>query len=720
MLLIGLWLALLLLPLWTLGRVREIARRLETLESRLSHLERAGSGASVALAAADAALPEPPALHAPETSLAADVLARPDEPPCGTPTAAAPLESRPSARGETLGLEERLGGRALLYTGVLILLLGVSFFLKYAFDNEWVGPQARIALGLITGIALSLVGVTLGKRRLEVFGRALSGTGFAVLYLTVYGATELYGLLAQSTAFALMVVVTGSAAWVADRERAQSLAFVAVGGGFLTPFLVGGPSDAQALLFGYEALLVAGTWSLARRHAWIGLNALTYILTVATWGLWSARHYSGEKWLTTLLYMSLFCALFVGILRETWRVPGSAARLISGLLWTAPALYHLAAVGLTSEHAPAFHVYVILFTLAGLLLTGAPARPWLRVVLLLMAVAPLFGYLLLPEGPGWLVANLVAVVAVCGLHLLTLFERLRREGPLRTGELLTVHLAGLALFGLLHRTLEPVYPHVRGMVAIGVASLATMLWLLFRRRDSLAGLNALALAFTLIAIAVTLQFDGRPVVVGWAAEGAAVAWLGLRVPSRAFRVGGMLLWAAAALRLTDGYFDTPVGFTAVVNERSLATMVVVALGYFSAWRLHRLARHIAWADATRTALHVGCSVLTLLWISGEIRSYWDVRYETPQAYLSEQLFLSLGWGLYGAAAIATGMWWRYAPLRYIGMGVIGVTVLKVFLVDLWDLGGIYRVVGFLSLGVLLVLVSYLYQRRNTESSHTAV
>jgi uncharacterized membrane protein len=82
------------------------------------------------------------------------------------------------------------------------------------------------------------------------------------------------------------------------------------------------------------------------------------------------------------------------------------------------------------------------------------------------------------------------------------------------------------------------------------------------------------------------------------------------------------------------------------------------------------------------------------------------------------MLLSLAWGLYGAASIAVGMLRRYAPLRIIGMVILAITSLKVFFYDLWELGGIYRVIGFISFGVLLVLVSYLYQRRRARSTGT--
>jgi len=100
-----------------------------------------------------------------------------------------------------------------------------------------------------------------------------------------------------------------------------------------------------------------------------------------------------------------------------------------------------------------------------------------------------------------------------------------------------------------------------------------------------------------------------------------------------------------------------------------------------------------------------------MWMSGEISLYWDTRRAEPQARLSEELVRSLSWGLYGSALVVVGMWRSLVSLRWLGILVIGLTVLKVFFVDLSELGGIYRVIGFLVVGVLLVAVSYLYQRR---------
>jgi uncharacterized membrane protein len=267
---------------------------------------------------------------------------------------------------------------------------------------------------------------------------------------------------------------------------------------------------------------------------------------------------------------------------------------------------------------------------------------------------------------------------------------------------------------LLYQTLQPAYPEFRGTLAAILAIGAIILWQVLQRRDTVAGLNACAIAFTLTALGIAVQFDGRAIVVGWAAEGAAATWVGLRARRVAFQVGGLLLWGLALLRLLDGYFATPVEFTALFNERALATLFVIVLGYTLAWLFKRYDDTPIDARRTRAGLHLAVSVLTMIWITAEVGSYWEVRFDTPQAYLYRQLNLSLGWGIYGAVLIVAGLRRAYAPDRYIGIAVLAMTILKVFFYDLWELGGIYRVIGFIGFGVLLMAVSYLYQKRKEK------
>ena len=86
------------------------------------------------------------------------------------------------------------------------------------------------------------------------------------------------------------------------------------------------------------------------------------------------------------------------------------------------------------------------------------------------------------------------------------------------------------------------------------------------------------------------------------------------------------------------------------------------------------------------------------------------------ATFAEQLTLSVLWALYAGTLIAVGIRQRYAPIRYMAIALIGLTTTKVFLVDLSGLEGIYRVLGLLAVGAILLIVSFLYQRARAASA----
>ena len=329
-------------------------------------------------------------------------------------------------------------------------------------------------------------------------------------------------------------------------------------------------------------------------------------------------------------------------------------------------------------------------------------------------IFPLFGYLEVPAGPSWLWPNMITAGAIAAMHLMAILDRALRpdESEVDTGDLVVMHAAMIGLFGLLAQMLAGPLPEWPGGAAAVLAIVSMALWFFFERRDSVAALNAAGLSFTLVAIALAAQFEGRIVVIGWAAEGAVAAWFGVRAANAPFRFGGLALFALAAVRLAEGYFAIAPDQSSVLNDRTAATAVLVVLAYALArqWRRHQSALGAS-EQVIAVALHVAASVFTMMWMSVEISDYWHRRRAESQARLSEELMRSLSWGAYGSALVVVGMWRSLVSIRWIGIAVIGLTVLKVFFVDLSELGGIYRVIGFIVLGALLVAVSYLYQRR---------
>jgi uncharacterized membrane protein len=194
------------------------------------------------------------------SALASAAAAVPSAPSPISP--AIPPEALPPAMGPQPvvpeGAELQFGQQWLLIAGVAITVLGIGFFLKYAFDQNWVGPGGRIILGYLAAVAFFGVGDVLRRRSgAAAFGLYLAGGGLATFYLTTYAAFELYALLSQVSAFGLMVLVTILACLLALLYDTQWLAVLGLVGGFLTPIILSTGQSAQ-LVLSYMVVLNGG------------------------------------------------------------------------------------------------------------------------------------------------------------------------------------------------------------------------------------------------------------------------------------------------------------------------------------------------------------------------------------------------------------------------------------------------------------------------------
>ncbi|HYL95535.1 MAG TPA: DUF2339 domain-containing protein, partial [Terriglobales bacterium] len=172
------------------AEIRELRRLVEDLLARVSRLEEqsgpAGNGAA----------------------------ARPDE---QQETRPARLEVVP-AQGKQVkaprtpirrsDLEARIGSQWLNRIGIVALLIGLSYFLKYAFENNWIGPAAQILIGLIAGAAVVIWSEWFRIRGYQAFSYSLKAVGIGALYLSLWAAFQVYSLIPMSVAFTAMVVVT--------------------------------------------------------------------------------------------------------------------------------------------------------------------------------------------------------------------------------------------------------------------------------------------------------------------------------------------------------------------------------------------------------------------------------------------------------------------------------------------------------------------------------
>jgi uncharacterized membrane protein len=125
------------------------------------------------------------------------------------------------------------------------------------------------------------------------------------------------------------------------------------------------------------------------------------------------------------------------------------------------------------------------------------------------------------------------------------------------------------------------------------------------------------------------------------------------------------------------------------------------------------------------ALGILLVVLLFVLITGETRDIFEkditrlagVTTEGPSVYTQisslqnqKQLSLSGIWLLYSIALMGVGLWRRRRGIRIASIVLFGFTILKIFIYDLSSLETLYRIFSFIGLGVILLVVSWLYQR----------
>ncbi len=237
---------------------------------------------------------------------------------------------------EERSLESRVGSQWFNRIGIIALLIGVAWFLKFAFDNHWVGPAGRVLIGLLSGAALIAWSERFRGKGYAAFSYSLKAVGSGVLYLSLWAAFSLYQLISPGVAFAGMVLVTAFNAFIAWRQSAELLAVYAIVGAFSTPLLLSIGRNEEVFLFSYLLMMNAATMALLVLKGWNRLLVLSFLGTVAFYWGWYWQFYLPAAFVTTAVFLSFFILLFAAatILARQKRVhpeQDDAARVLVSL-----------------------------------------------------------------------------------------------------------------------------------------------------------------------------------------------------------------------------------------------------------------------------------------------------------------------------------------------------------------------------------------------------
>lgn len=214
----------------------------------------------------------------------------------GSPAGAASLaggeaaHSAPPRQSTVLQIESwnwewLVGGNWLARIGIVAVIIGIGFFLKLAFDNDWIGETGRVVLGLAVGVGLLGAG-EFWRSKYPVWSQPVTGGGITVLYLSIFAAFSLYDLIPAWTALALSLLVTLAAAGLALRYEARSIAVLGILGGFATPLFLADRLPQQSALLGYVLALDVGVLALATFRNWRWFTLLALIGSLVLFIFW--------------------------------------------------------------------------------------------------------------------------------------------------------------------------------------------------------------------------------------------------------------------------------------------------------------------------------------------------------------------------------------------------------------------------------------------------
>lgn len=204
-----------------------------------------------------------------------------------------------------------LGENPVVRIGIVVFLLGVSFLVRLAAQAGLLPPEIRLGASTLAGMGLLVLGWRFRNTRPH-FALPLQGGAIGTLFLVVFAAFRLYGLLPAGAALAVGVALVVSTGVLAVLQNARSLAFFALASGFAAPLLLSSGSGNYIGLFTYYALLDAAVFGIALYRSWRSLHLAAFFATYILATTWGVLQYRPENLVPCEIFLWVYYALFAG------------------------------------------------------------------------------------------------------------------------------------------------------------------------------------------------------------------------------------------------------------------------------------------------------------------------------------------------------------------------------------------------------------------------
>ena len=639
----------------------------------------------------------------------------------------------PSVRKQKkVNYEKFIGENLFGKIGILVFVIGVGFFVKYAIDKDWINETLRTVLGFLTGSALLVVAERLQKKY-RTFSSLLAGGAFAVFYLTVAIAFHFYHLFPQTVAFIILIVITLFMSILSVLYDRRELAIISLVGGFLAPFIVSSGDGNYMVLFTYISILNLGMFGLSIYKKWGELPVIAFVFTYLVMGLFLLTGYSTGTAIISVhlfafatLFYFIFLLPILSILRiEAIKknrglllviITNNFIYLLLGILFLRNMELAFKSEGLLSLFIAIINLVLVIwlrmskkdykfliYAMLGLVLTFVsitiPIQLDGNYITLFWAAEMVLLLWLYVKSKIWIYER--ATLVLMGLTLISylmdvsavILSSSSSDTVFLNSSFATSLFVGLAAgaFALMMGHYRSLFSESRCLRYVPwnpvmLLTSAAILYYTFMAEFSLhlagATRSGMMLVFTSAAILIlSYAFKKR-----FPIEQCTIpylAGLGINVLIYAINIWGDQ-WAHMSL-------------SPVLLRWLAAAFIIVNLYY--------VARQYYTIIGLKIHFTVYLNVLALLlWLTMARSFLWQAGVEDFDAGFSVSLSIA------GFVQMALGMRLHQKVLRIISLSTFGIVLLKLILKDLWAMPTIGKIIVFIILGLILLVLSFLYQK----------
>ena len=635
------------------------------------------------------------------------------------------------ATSET-NFEKYIGENLFGKIGILIFIIGIGFFVKYAIDQNWINETARTLMGYAVGAGMLVLAERLHKRY-HTFSSLLAGGAFGIYYLITAIAFHYYTLFSHTIAFVILCVTTIFMSAVSVLYDRKELAVTALVGGFIAPFIISTDSSSIISLQIYITILNIGMFCLAMYKKWAILPMVSFAFTyIILWGTTALGSFSDSEAVSTYPTLFAFATLFyvifllpvVFILRTQY---GENTRLgLLGIITANSFMYliygdfllqHFEASSDTTAYL-AFFIAAVNLAIHLYLRFRVEGQDTLRNLMLGLAVT--FASMGIPIL--FSAANVLMVWAAESVLLLWLFTKEKnRIYELASAVLLLLTLGALAYYRttdtFIHDTGESLFFNgaffVTTFVSIAYYVIAVIMQFnkeLFsdtKRLIAYTPCNAIAyaLGFSILFLAFRDNFHfhlEQPISEYASLLTANIMLLGgALILRKRFEISENKLAYEISLYLAGILFAMTVwNYTAPEGLLLRWLMALVTIAYMAYCMRGQLL-----VTSNQRNLHTEYSIIsTLMWLTLTrllLITFNEVNFSTA---------FSLSLGIAAFILMCIGMRYHSKEIRIVSLAEFGIVIGKLILNDVWAMPALGKIIVFISLGALLLILSFLYQK----------